>query len=90
MAHSISARKRLRQNEAHRQRNKGRMTRLRNAVRGLRRLISSGENDHGGESLPEVAALLDKAAATHLVHRNTAARLKSRLAKAINKAKPVA
>jgi small subunit ribosomal protein S20 len=74
-----SAKKRMRQTKSRTARNKAQRSQLRNAVKKVR--LAAGTPD----ATPALAAaekLLDRAARKRLVHPNTAARQKSRLAKA--------
>jgi len=88
MAHSKSAIKRIRQNEAHAQRNKPYRTRAARAVREARAAIQAGAGDAG--ALVRVAqSALDRAAKRNIIHPNNAARRKSRLAQQL-KAKQTA
>ena len=74
-----SAKKRMRQTKTRTARNKAQRSQLRNAVKKVRTAAT------GAEALLSFATaeqLLDRAARKRLVHPNTAARQKSRLAKA--------
>jgi small subunit ribosomal protein S20 len=82
MANIKSAKKRIRQSANRRARNKGVRSRLRTAVKKYR----SGEGSKS-ESLPATYSEIDVARKKGAIHRNAAARYKSRLAKAA--AKPV-
>jgi len=77
MPHHKQFEKTLRQDAKRRLRNRTQRTRLRHAVREFR--AESNPATAAG-LLPQVAALLDKGAKTHLIHARTADRLKSRLA----------
>jgi small subunit ribosomal protein S20 len=74
--------KRNRQNERRRERNKAVRTRLRTEARKVREAGQGAESDSAGAQLKETARLLDKAASRGVIHRRTAARRKSRLARA--------
>lgn len=78
MAHSKQAQKRIRTNAKARQANKTVRSATRSAVK---KALASGSA--ADQSLAQHA--LDKAAKKGVVHKNTAARRKSRLAKALNK-----
>jgi small subunit ribosomal protein S20 len=84
LAHSKSALKRWRQNEAHRERNKPVRTAARTAVRKARTAIQDG--DEAEAAIREATRVLDKAAKRNIIHKNTAARQKSRLMRRLNKA----
>ncbi|NCO37947.1 MAG: 30S ribosomal protein S20 [Armatimonadetes bacterium CG_4_10_14_3_um_filter_66_18] len=76
-----SAKKRLRQNVKRRARNQGRKARLRTAVRGYREALAATEVEPATERLKEALKLVDKGVKQRLMHRNAAARKKSRLTK---------
>ena len=86
MAHSKSALKRWRQNERHRERNKPVLTSARTAVRKTRAAIANGGGDEAAAVLREALSVLDRAAKRNVIHRNAAARHKSRLMRALNRA----
>lgn len=79
MAHSVSARKRIRQNETHRSRNRWRMRQLRDAIKDTREQILHGSIDEAKTSFRASCKLLDRTAGKGIIHKNTAARTKSRL-----------
>jgi small subunit ribosomal protein S20 len=78
MAHSKQALKRHRQSEKKRVVNKNARTRVRSVVKKLH----AGTGD-----LADAMKKIDKAAKLGAIHKNAASRYKSRLAKALNKAK---
>ena len=82
MAHSKSAKKRVRQNRERRLRNRHHRSRLRTAVKHLRAAITAGRAEEVQSRLPGTLALLDRMASRGILHRNAAARTKSRLARA--------
>ncbi|MFQ5494035.1 MAG: 30S ribosomal protein S20 [Phycisphaerae bacterium] len=86
MANSASARKRIGQNERNRVRNRARKSVVKSSTRKLLDAIHNGELDKAREALPGVQKLLDQVAAKGTLHRNTAARRKSRLARRLNAA----
>lgn len=85
MAHSKQARKRIRQNERQAAHNRPIRTFTSRRVRDARDAIASGE-DTAAEALRAAQSALDRAAKAGIIHPNTAARRKSRLASALNKA----
>ncbi len=87
MPNTKSAKKRLRQSEERRVRNRSARTILRSQVRKVREAVAAGSVDEAQSSFKEATRKLDKAGANKLIHPNKAARLKSRLSKAIKKAK---
>ena len=78
-----SAKKRAALGAKHREANKARLSALRTAVK---KVVASPGGDAGDARARLTAAVkeLDQAAAAGLIHKNTAARKKSRLAKKIN------
>lgn len=84
MAHSLSAKKRIRQNEKRNARNRARRTTLKSKIRKCREELLRGTPESAGDSLCEATRALDRAAARGTIHRNAAARKKSRLARRHN------
>ena len=74
-----SAKKRMRQTKVRTARNKAQRSELRTAVKKVR---GAGTKAEATKALAAAASLLDRAGRKNLVHRKTAARQKSRLAKA--------
>jgi len=89
VAHSKSALKRWRQNEAHRARNKTVRTAARTAVRGARTAIATPDGD-AAAAIREASSILDRAAKRNVIHRNAASRHKSRMMRQANRAGPAA
>jgi small subunit ribosomal protein S20 len=87
MAHTKQSKKRIRQNERQKIRNKSRMSRVKTAVRSLEQGIAGGDKEAADKLYRTAASELDRAAKHNLVHRNAAARKKSRLAKRLAKSK---
>ena len=87
MAHSLSAKKRIRQNLKRRARNRARKADIREDVKSFRALLAKGDVDQAAEQLRKTVSRLDKVAAKHTIHKNAAARRRSRLTKALNAAK---
>ena len=86
MAHSKSAKKRVRQNEEQRLRNRRHRSRLRTAIKRLRAAAGAGDPESGAQNVPEAQlretiALLDRMASRRVIHKNAAARTKSRLSR---------
>jgi small subunit ribosomal protein S20 len=84
VAHSLSAKKRIRQNEKKRKTNRARKSQVRTQIKHLETAIQSGDVDTVADQYKLVAQKLDKAASTSTMHKKTAARKKSRLAKRLN------
>ncbi len=81
MPHHKSAAKRVKTNEIRRERNVAARTRARHALRELRAALAESATPATEltQKLANVASLLDQMAGKGLIHRNKAARLKSRL-----------
>ena len=84
MPHSNSAKKRVRQNEAHRVRNRANRTRYRQSLKQSRTAIAGSDMAGAESSVTAAARVLDKVVAKGVIHPNKAARLKSRLARQLN------
>ncbi|KPK84188.1 MAG: hypothetical protein AMJ81_06260 [Phycisphaerae bacterium SM23_33] len=81
MAHSKSARKRIRQNIIRRLRNRRRKDRVKDSIRAFEAAVAAGQPDQAADRLKEAYKRLDKVAAQGAIHKNAAARKKSRLAR---------
>lgn len=90
MAHSLSARKRVRQNETHRARNRWRKGRFRDSLKEFRESILHGTIEDAEQQFRALQKLLDQIAATGTIHRNAASRYKSRLSTRLNARKAAA
>ena len=86
MANTKQARKRALQSEKRRSRNRSVVTRVRNVVKNLRRTAET-QAAKVGDLLAGAVSELDVAVKKGVLHRKTASRLKSRIAKTANKAK---
>ena len=75
-----SAKKAMRKSRAANERNRARRSQLRTALKKVRSAASAKEAQ---TAYLEAARLLDRAGRKNLVHRNTASRTKSRLAKLV-------
>jgi small subunit ribosomal protein S20 len=82
MANIKSQIKRNRQNEKRAERNKTVRTALKTSTKKVRTAVSAGDAEAATAQQREAARALDKAVAKGIVHKRTAARRKSRLAKA--------
>jgi len=87
VANIKSAIKEIRASERRRQVNQLHRSRARTQVKQTRLLIEDGELVDAQAMLSQASGSLDKAAKHGALHRNTAARRKSRLMKALNRAK---
>ena len=84
MANHKSAIKRARQNEDRRLRNKATKTRVKNIVKKVRLAVSENASETAVENLNEAKSVLQNAAKKGVIHKNTASRKISRLAKSVN------
>lgn len=83
MANSAQARKRARQAEVHRQRNASQRSAMRTKVKAIRKAIDAGDKDQATAAFQSAVPVLDTMARKGLIHKNAAARSKSRLNTAI-------
>ena len=89
MAHHRSAIKRTRQNEKRRLRNRGVKTRIKTASRKLARVEKEGNVEAMAGEWNRTKSVIDKAAQKGVVHKKTASRKKSRLARRLNRSAAV-
>ncbi len=80
-----SALKRAKQNKIKRFRNVGYKTKAKRAVKEVRTAVSNNTADEARESLVRAVSIIQKTASKGVVHRNTASRKISRLARQVNK-----
>lgn len=83
MANSAQAKKRARQAAAQRLHNMAQRSAYRTAVKKVRKAIESGDKAAAQAALNENMAVMDSMADKKIVHKNKAARHKSRLAQQI-------
>jgi small subunit ribosomal protein S20 len=83
MARNTSAEKRNRQNEVLRERNRGYRSRMRSGIKNLRTLVDTGDAEGALAALPATLGLIERTAQKGVIHRNTAARYKSRLTRLV-------
>ena len=81
MAHTLSAKKRIRENLKRRSRNRWRKGQVKDAVKAYDEALAKGDRAEAAECLRVVYKKLDTVAAKGTIHKNAAARKKSRLAK---------
>lgn len=87
MPNNASAKKRLRQNAVKRSQNRSTKSVLRKSIREVREAVTAGDLEQAAAKFRIAAKRLDKAGASSLIHRNKAARTKSRLQTLIKNAK---
>jgi small subunit ribosomal protein S20 len=83
MANTASARKRTRQSEKQRQHNASLRSELRTAVKNARKAIEAGDKSAAQTILQRATSTIDRIADKNIIHKNKAARHKSRLAAAL-------
>ena len=76
----------MRQNEKRRLINRSNRSRLRTGIKRLRAALEGGDQNEIQTLLPETISLIDKAVQKGVLHRNAAARHKSRLTLRANEA----
>ena len=85
MPQTQSAKKALRHGQQRRRINDLRRQRMRASVKTVREAIVAKDSEAAQKSYPAAQKNIDRAARHHIIHRNTAARKKSRLHQAIAK-----
>ena len=86
MANKRSSKKDLRRTAKRTVRNRSARTALKTYVKKVRTAAASGDANEVQTALTTAQKMLDKAAQRGIIHKNQAARRKSRAAKAANKA----
>jgi small subunit ribosomal protein S20 len=84
VAHSLSAKKRVRQNVKRRARNRARKEGIKTELKNFTTALTGGDFAKAETELRSVTRQLDKVAAKGTIHKNTASRKRSRLAKRLN------
>ena len=85
MAHSLSAKKRVRQNAKRRAINRWRRGKVKDATKDFLTAVQAGDQTKAQDLLKAASRTLDKIAATGTIHKNAAARRKSRMAARLKK-----
>ncbi len=83
MANSAQARKRARQSNKRREHNVSLRSRLRTAIKQVRKAIEAGDKQEAQTVLNNTVGTVDSIADKGIIHKNKAARQKSRLSAAI-------
>lgn len=83
MANTASARKRAQQSEKRRQHNASLRSSLRTAVKNVRKAIEAGDKDAARAVFQRSVGTIDSIADKNIIHKNKAARHKSRLSAAL-------
>jgi small subunit ribosomal protein S20 len=84
VAHTLSARKRVRQTAKRRVRNRDRKREIRLELKKMQAAIAVGDKATAVAELTKAQQVLDRIATRGTIHPNTAARRKSKLARRIN------
>ena len=79
MASHASALKAHRQNVVHRERNRQLRSKLRNALRDIRAAVDKDDFGTAKDELKATVSLIDRMVTKGVIHKNAAARYKSRL-----------
>ncbi|MHC4322986.1 MAG: 30S ribosomal protein S20 [Planctomycetota bacterium] len=87
MAQSLQSKKRARQNTKSRTINRARKSQVKTQIKHLETALENGNIEAASEQFRLVTKKLDKTASTSTMHKKTAARKKSRLAKQLNNLK---
>jgi small subunit ribosomal protein S20 len=88
LANSPQAKKRARQAEKHRQRNVSQRSMLRTFIRKVARLTASGDKVEAEAAYQAAVPVIDRMATKGLIHKNKAARHKSRLSARLRAMQP--
>jgi small subunit ribosomal protein S20 len=87
VAHSLSAKKRVRQDAKRRGHNRWRKDQVKNAVKAFDQAVKDGKLDEAATRLKAVYKKLDQVSSKGTIHKNTASRKKARLTRQLNKAR---
>jgi small subunit ribosomal protein S20 len=87
VAHSLSAKKRVRQNIKRRVVNRARKSMVKTQIKHFEAAVSASDPERAAEQFRMLVRRLDKVAATSTMHKNTAGRIKSRMAKRLDSLK---
>jgi small subunit ribosomal protein S20 len=87
MANHFSALKRARQTETRTARNRANASQVRTALRKFRAALQSGKPADAKAAFSGTVSMIDKAVKKGVIHKNTAARYKSRLSARLAAAK---
>jgi small subunit ribosomal protein S20 len=84
MANSLSAKKRVRQSIAANARNRWRKVKVKSVIKAFDDALHAGDKAKAAEAYKAAARTLDQVSASGTIHKNNAARHKSRLAARLN------
>lgn len=83
MANSSQARKRARQAEARRKHNMSHRSLLRTRIKQVRNAVAANDKEAATAALTNAVPVIDRMVNKNIIHKNTAARQKSRLSAAV-------
>ena len=83
MANTKQSAKRARKSVEQRSKNVSLRTALRSAIKKVQKALGTGDAAQAGAALSTTASTIDRTAARGIIHKNKAARQKSRLAKKV-------
>ena len=83
MANTAQARKRARQSVERNKHNSSLRSMLRTAIKRVRQAFEAGDKAVAADTLQKATGVIDRVADKHIIHKNKAARHKSRLAAAV-------
>jgi small subunit ribosomal protein S20 len=83
MANTKQARKRARQAVAQNQHLSAQRSQYRTAIKAVRKLVAAGDKAAAQQAFVKAQSVIDAMARKHVLHRNAAARQKSRLSASI-------
>ena len=84
MPNTASAKKRVRQTDVRTLRNKARRSSMRTCIRKVKEAVAAGNKGEAQALLSAAYKEIDKAARQHVLHANTAANKKRKLAKLVD------
>jgi small subunit ribosomal protein S20 len=87
MANHFSALKRARQTEKRTEQNRANTSRFRTELRKFRQALQTGDTAQAKSLFSNTISMIDKAVKKGIIHKNTAARYKSRLSARLAAAK---
>jgi len=79
LANSKQARKRVKQNNKRHDRNKWQMTRMNTYIKKVLSTVEAGDKEKASNAFQSAVSFIDRLANKGLIHKNKAARHKSRL-----------
>ncbi len=83
MANTAQARKRARQSVARNKHNASMRSMLRTSIKRVRQAVDAGDKTAAEEIFRKATSMIDRVADKNIIHKNKAARHKSRLAAAV-------